>query len=78
MLVKTPLTHDELRLLIELLDSATHELRNEIAHTDARKMKADLLKRLRAVERLDERVRLTLGEEEPVPTTAGDTKAAAD
>jgi hypothetical protein len=68
MIVKTPFTYDEVLLLIELLDAATHELQAEIDHTDARRMKADLRKRLRAVQRLDERVRATL---EEAPVAAG-------
>ena len=62
MIVKTPFTEQELKLLTELLETATHELQQEINHTDARRMKADLRRRLQGVRRLDERLRMMAGE----------------
>ena len=67
MLVEFPLTHREARLLAELLESDALRLYPEVRRTAARKVRADLTRRLTAVERLKERLKECLATDaEPV------------
>jgi hypothetical protein len=56
MIEQLRFTEQELELLAELLEAQRRELPVEIHHTDALRVKALLRKRLRAVDRLIERV----------------------
>jgi hypothetical protein len=57
MIRELKLTHNEMELLLEVLETQQRQLSNEIGHTEALRAKAELRKRERAVDRLTERVR---------------------
>ena len=57
MFVELKLTHPEAQVLVELLDAEAREMYPEIRRTETREIRAGLYKRLRAVERLAERLR---------------------
>ncbi len=57
MIVKTPFTEKELRLLVQLLESEGEQLGPEIHHTDSGPLRLELRRRQHTVRRLAERLR---------------------
>jgi hypothetical protein len=60
MIRELKLTHDEMQLLLDVLEVQQRDLANEIGHTEALRAKATLRKRERDIDRLVERVRSEL------------------
>jgi hypothetical protein len=68
MILTPRFTPQELALVVEVLEHVAEDLPHEIHHTDYWRMRQDLLRRLRTVGRLAERLRGELHEHgTPVP-----------
>ena len=66
MIHELKLTRDEMALLLEVVEYHQRQLAKEVAATEALRFKAELRKRVRAIDRLVERLRNEVAEVQSV------------